>query len=34
VDGDTGMIIATDTGALGHKLTTALESALAAKTKK
>jgi len=34
VDGDTGIIIATDTGALGYKLTKALESALAAKAKK
>ncbi len=34
VDGDTGMIIATDTGALGTRLTKALESALAAKAKK
>lgn len=34
VDGDTGMIIATDTEALGHRLTRALDTALAAKTKK
>ena len=34
VDGDTGIIIATDTGALGIRLTKALESALAAKAKK
>ena len=34
VDGDTGMIIATDTEALGHKLTKALETALTAKAKK
>ena len=34
VDGDTGIIIATDLGAMGHKPTKALESALAAKAKK
>jgi thiol-disulfide isomerase/thioredoxin len=34
VDGDTGLIITTDLGALGHKLTKALESALAAKAEK
>jgi len=34
VDGDTGVIIATDTDALGHKLTKALDAALAAKGKK
>src|SRR6266702_1635862 len=34
VDGDTGTIIAADTGALGHKLTRALQSALDAKAKK
>ena len=34
VDGDTGTIIAADTGALGHKLTKALQSALDAKAKK
>ena len=34
VDGDTGKIIATDTGALGDNLETALEAALAAKAKK
>jgi len=34
VDGDTGVIIATDTDALGHKLTKALDTALAAKAKK
>jgi len=34
VDGDTGTIIAADTGALGHKLTKALQSALEAKAKK
>ncbi len=34
VDGDTGTIIATDTGALGHRLTKALDTALAAKGKK
>jgi thiol-disulfide isomerase/thioredoxin len=34
VDGDTGIIIATDTGALGHKLTATLEAALAQKAKK
>lgn len=34
VDGDTGVIIATDTGALGHQLTKALDTALAAKAKK
>ncbi len=34
VDGDTEKIIATDTEALGRKLTMALESALATKTKK
>ncbi len=32
--GDTGAIIAADTGALGHKLTKALQSALDAKAKK
>ena len=34
VDGDTGTIIATDTGALGNKLTRALKPALDAKAKK
>ena len=34
VDGDTGLIIATDLGAIGHKLTKAVESALATKAKK
>jgi len=34
VDGDTGVIIATDTDALGHKLTKVLDAALAAKGKK
>ena len=34
VDGDTGLILATDLGAMGHKLTKAVESALAAKAKK
>jgi thiol-disulfide isomerase/thioredoxin len=34
VDGDTGMILATDTDALGHELARAVESALAAKAKK
>ena len=34
VDGDTGIILATDTDALGHKLASALESALTAKAKK
>jgi hypothetical protein len=34
VDGDTGLVIATDLGAMGHKLTKAVESALAAKAKK
>ncbi len=34
VDGDTGMIIATDTDALGNKLARAVDSALAAKVKK
>jgi thiol-disulfide isomerase/thioredoxin len=34
VDGDTGTIIATDTGALGQKLIRAVDSALAAKAKK
>ena len=34
VDGDTGIILATDTDALGHKLASAIESALAAKAKK
>jgi thiol-disulfide isomerase/thioredoxin len=34
VDGDTGIILATDTDALGHKLATAIESALAAKKTK
>ncbi|SPE61873.1 Peroxiredoxin (fragment) [Verrucomicrobia bacterium] len=33
VDGDTGTIIATDAGALGHKLTEALDTALAKKAK-
>jgi peroxiredoxin len=34
VDGDTGTIIAADTGALGSRLTTALQSALDAKPRK
>lgn len=34
VDGDTGIILATDTDALGNKLARAVESALAAKAKK
>jgi thiol-disulfide isomerase/thioredoxin len=34
VDGDTGKVISTDVGALGSNLTSALETALAAKAKK
>src|SRR6266481_5120814 len=34
VDGDTGMILATDQGALGNRLARAVDSALAAKAKK
>jgi thiol-disulfide isomerase/thioredoxin len=34
VDGDTGMILATDTDALGNRLARAVDSALAAKAKK
>ena len=34
VDGDTGMILATDGGALGNRLARAVDSALAAKAKK
>jgi hypothetical protein len=34
VDGDTGMIVATDGGALGHNLTKRLDAALATKAKK
>src|SRR5436309_2645168 len=34
VDGDTGMILAADRGALGHRLTNALDTALAGKTAK
>ena len=34
VDGDTGVVIATDIGALGHNLTKALKTALDAKQKK
>ena len=33
VDGDTGIILATDANALGHKLAAVIESALASKTK-
>ena len=33
VDGDTGTVIAVDTGALGHKLTVAVQNALAQKAK-